>query len=276
MQTNGKLLHLLPEKYLKKIDKILISIDGNEKRTDYNKGQGTYKKIIENIKIIKNKGFKGELVARMTLSFPDIFSQAQHILKLNEFSSIHWQIDAGFYKNDYNFEEFEKFVKEYKKEISKLLDFWIEKMKQEQVLKIYPFLGIFESLYYKKPTKLRCGSGYANFTITTSGKLSACPIMNSVKDFYCGDIKHGIKKQIHCIEPCTKCKHFKICGGRCLYSNHAKLWPKKGQEQICKTIIHLITEIKKRLPEIKKLIQKNKIKEKDFEYEKYFGPEIIP
>jgi hypothetical protein len=33
--------------------------------------------------------------------------------------------------------------------------------------------------------------------------------------------------------------------------------------------------LKKQLPEIKRLIKKSLVKESDFEYEKYFGPEII-
>ena len=44
-------------------------------------------------------------------------------------------------------------------------------MKVGKVLKIYPFLGIFDSLYYKTKTKLRCGSGYANYTINTNGNI---------------------------------------------------------------------------------------------------------
>jgi hypothetical protein len=38
----------------------------------------------------------------------------------------------------------------------------------------------------------------------------------------------------------------------------------------------LIKEIKEKTPEIRRLIEKNIISSKDFEYEKYFGPEIIP
>ena len=61
-----------------------------------------------------------------------------------------------------------------------------------------------------------------------------------------------------------------------MYSNYGKLWPEEGEKLICSTIIHLIESIKKKVPEIKKLIEKGIISEKDFEYEKYFGPEIIP
>ena len=151
-------------------------------------------------------------------------------------------------------------------------------MKKGRVLKIYPFLGIFESLYKGTKTKLRCGSGYANYTITTNGKISACPIMNSVEEFYCGTLDSNPLdlKKIHCTEPCTSCNYYTICGGRCLYSNHAKLWNEKGEKLICSTIIHLIEEINKRIPEIRKLIKEGIVEEKDFEYLKYFGPEIIP
>ncbi len=278
MQTNGKILDKLPIKYLKKIDKILISIDGNKKRTDFNRGKGTFEKVISNLKLIREQGYKGEIVARMTLTFPDVFEQIKNLLSLNLFDSIHWQIDAGFYKFDFNEKEFSNFVKEYNSQISNLIEFWISEMKKARVLKFYPLLGIFESLYYNRPTKLRCGAGYSNYTIDTNGKIVACPIMNNIKTFHCGNLKSKISelKKIGVIEPCTKCEYLNLCGGRCLYSNYAKLWPKQGQELICKTIIHLIKELKKALPEIKSLIEKGIVKKSDFEYEKYFGPEIIP
>ena len=192
------------------------------------------------------------------------------------FDSIHWQLDAGFYKNDFNYKTFSEFVEKYNKSISKLVDFWLGEMKKGKVLKIYPFLGIFESLFYETKSKLRCGSGYANFTITTNGNISACPIINGVEDFYCGSLDGGLDKEVHCGEPCISCEHYEICGGRCLYANKAQLWPPEGQELICKTIIHLIKEIQRVLPEIKNLIKNKNIDEKDFAYEKYFGPEIIP
>jgi sulfatase maturation enzyme AslB (radical SAM superfamily) len=102
--------------------------------------------------------------------------------------------------------------------------------------------------------------------------------MNNIIDFCCGNLnsKQAEFKKINIEEPCPFCEYYKICGGRCLYSNKAKLWPKQGQKLICKTIIHLIKTIEKKIPEIKDLIKEGKIKEKDFEYEKYFGPEIIP
>jgi len=149
-------------------------------------------------------------------------------------------------------------------------------MKKGRVRKYYPFLGFFDIIYYNRKTRLQCGAGYENFTINTKGDLSACPIMNSVENFYCGSIKEGIKKQIPCKNWCKDCKDLDICGGRCLYSNYAQLWPKEGHDLVCLTIKHLINEMKNKIPEIKKLIKSKKISEQDFEFEKYFGPEIVP
>lgn len=278
MQTNGILLNKLPINYLNKIKKILISLDGTPERTNHNRGNGKYEIILKNIKEIREKGYKGEIVARMTLSYPDIYEQALHLLNQPKiFNSIHWQIDAGFYKFDFDKEKFTNFAEEYNESVNKLLNYWIKEMERGKVLKIYPFLGIFDTLYYNKKSLIQCGSGHSNFTINTSGKISACPIINSVKNFYCGDISNKkIKNLILNDKECEKCEFFKICGGRCLYWRSAKLWPPEGDKLICETIKNLILKIKEKIPEIKDLIEKKIISEKDFEFERYFGPEIIP
>lgn len=281
IQSNGILLDNLPEKYLMKLDKMLISIDGEKERDSLNKGNFHYDKIISNLKKIRERGYSGEIVARMVVSEkPDIYEQVMHVVKLIKeglFSSIHWQIDAEFYKFDYNKEKFEKFVKEYNKSITKLIDWWISEMQKGKVWKIYPFIGILSRIIgWDTETRLPCGAGYANFSINTKGDLSACPIMNSVKNMYCGSINEGITEEKNCGGWCIGCKYLDICGGRCLYSNHAQLWPREGHNQVCETIKHLIDSIQEKEEQIKGLIQKKIIEKEDFNYEKYFGPEIIP
>ncbi len=278
MQTNGKLLDKVPTEYMDKFSRILVSIDGDRERTDYNRGKGTYDTILKNIDFIRRYGYEGEIVARMTISFPDVHKQVRHLVETGKFDSVHWQIDAGFYKTDFDEEDFREFVIDYNNSVSKLINYWIEKMEEGKVLKLYPLLGIFESFYYGKSTKLRCGSGHEGYTITTKGDIAACPILNNVTDFYTGNLDSKIEnlKEFEVGEPCTSCIYQKVCGGRCLYANRAKLWPEEGQELICDTIKHLINEVKRNMSRIRSLIYSNKVKEKDFEYEKYFGPEIIP
>ncbi|MEM4625242.1 MAG: TIGR04084 family radical SAM/SPASM domain-containing protein [Candidatus Pacearchaeota archaeon] len=278
MQTNGKLLDKMPIEWLNRIDKLLISIDGDKNRTDLNRGEGTYEVIMKNIEKVRLKGYKGEIIARMTLSFPDVYEQAIYLIN-NGFESIHWQIDAGFYKCDFDEKKFATFVKEYKVSLEKLINYWIKHMKDSgKVIKIYPFLGIVDSLLKNEDTLLRCGAGHKGFAISTNGKIYPCPVMDYMEDFIAGDIsfKPSQLKKFYIEGDCLSCNYFKICGGRCLYWNRTQLWPKKGNEMICKTIKHLIELLKNSLPDIKEMLEEGRINIDNLKYEKYFGPEIIP
>ncbi len=279
MQTNGKLLHELPAKYMNRIGKILVSIDGDRTRTDYNKGKGSFDKVMGNIHFIRKHGYDGELIARMTISeYPDLYEQVLNILETKKFNSIHWQLDAGFFKFDFEKEKFEIFTKEYNKSVTKLIDYWINEMKNGRVIRIYPFIGIVDSILKNEKTLLRCGAGHVGYAISTDGKIVACPIMNCIEDLKAGDLDSEPiwLKKFEVGGRCLKCDIKDLCGGRCLYWREANLWPEKGDELICNTIKHLIKDLQKRMPKIHELIQKRIIRKDDFEYEKYFGPEIIP
>lgn len=281
MQTNGKLLHELPSEYTNRIGKILISLDGDRKTTDHNRGKGTYDKVMENIEFLREHRYKGELIARMVISteFPDLFKQVKHLIKNCGFESVHWQLDAGFYKHDYDKNSFTKFIEEYNKSISQLIDYWVEDMAgNHRVLRLYPFLAIVDSLLKNEKTLLRCGAGHGGYAINTDGKIIACPIMNSIVDFEAGDLNTlpAELKKFDVGGACAECSYKDLCGGRCLYWNKAQLWPREGNDLICSTIKHLIDQVRKKMPRINDLIDKGIIMKEYFNYEKYFGPEIIP
>lgn len=305
MQTNGILLHLLEPKYLNKITKILISLDGSEEVTDKYRGKGTYEKVISNIETMKQNGYKGELIARMTVAQdnPDIYTNvtdilnikrkvaqdgqspnpdhptpnSQHPIENSVFDAVHWQLDVGFYKEDYERNKIEKFFEEYNKSISKLIEYWVEEIQSGNVIKLYPFIGIVESILKEEPTKIKCGAGHSGYAISTSGKLVACPIMNNIESFKAGDLNANpsdLKKFE--MNECENCDTLDLCGGRCMYWRKACLWPEEGNKMICDSIKYYIKEIQLSMPKIIDAIINEKIKSQDFDYEKYFGPEIIP
>ncbi len=279
MQTNGKLLNGLPLKYLKKIDKILVSLDGTKERTDFNRGKGTFDLVMKNVENAIKEGYRGEFIARMTIDqdFPDLCDQVIFLQKKG-FQSIHWQLDVGFYKSDFNKIKMEKFFEEYNYQVRNLINYWITKIEKGKVLKFYPFLGIVENLLNKRPTKLRCGAGHSGYAITLDGKIIACPIMNYIEDFKAGTIDDSQKQlnKFSCDEECSNCSYYNLCGGRCLYWRKANLWPEEGNEMICDSIKFLIDELKEQLPLIEGALKTRKVSLDDFAYEKYFGPEIIP
>jgi putative peptide-modifying radical SAM enzyme len=285
IQTNGLLLDRLEPEYVNRFHTILVSIDGDEVLTDYYRGKGTFRKVVDNLKLIKQNGFRGELIARMTvMEQTDIYKQVTWLLNNSEFSfsSVHWQLNAGFWKNDFARRDFKRWSEEnYNSGIRELVKFWVDQMeKNGVVLRLYPFLGIAQSLLSgEKTSLLRCGGGWINYAIQTDGYIVPCPTMWGMKDYYLGHISNADPLKLAKVfvgEPCTKCDVFHICGGRCLYANVTKRWAAEDYTLVCNTVRNLIDAIAKEAPRIRKLIENRRISLKNFEFMKYNGCEIIP
>jgi len=285
IQTNGLHLNCLEPEYINRFHTILVSIDGDEVLTDFYRGEGTFKKVVDNVKWIVENGFKGELIARMTvMEQTDIYKQVKWLVDNSEFSfsSVHWQLNAGFWKNYSARRNFKKWIEEcYNPGIKKLVNFWVNYMEEKgKVLRFYPFLGIAQSLLLgEKASLLRCGSGWINYAIQTDGYIIPCPSMWGMKQFYLGHIHDAdpLKlKKVLVGKPCTECNIFHICGGRCLYANITKRWNTKEYSLVCKAVQNLVETIADEQPRIRKYVEMGKISVKDFEFLKYNGCEIIP
>jgi len=286
IQTNGLLLDKLEPKYVNRFHTILVSIDGQETLTDYYRGKGTYRKVIDNLNLIKKNGFAGELIARMTImEQTDISEQVKWLLDNDEFSfsSIHWQLNAGFWGNDYQRRNFEDWTKtNYIPGVRELAHFWVDQMqKTGVVLKLYPLLGIAESLLHEEKNALmRCGGGWINYAIQTDGYIIPCPTMWGMKKYYLGHIIDAdplkLKQLFVNEKPCVQCSILGVCGGRCLYTNITKRWSEEAYSKVCYTVEKLIEAVKGEIPRIQQLLKNKQIRLEDFDYLKYNGCEIIP
>jgi putative peptide-modifying radical SAM enzyme len=284
IQTNGLHLDEIEHRYLNRMHTILVSVDGDRQLTNHYRGDGVYEEVMKNLNLIRKNGYNGEIIARMTVSEDtDIYKQILWLLNNPNFSfkSIHWQIDAGFWKNDIINRPFAKWIKEeYNPAIKKLVYLWLDFIENKNiVLKLYPFLGIMYSLLKNETSLLRCGSGWINYSIQTDGHIIPCPIMNGIRDFYLGHINDDhpfTLKKVYVENPCTSCGILYECGGRCLYANLTKRWSKQDYTLVCDSVSNLIESLKSVLPKIKKLIKEGKINVSDFKYMKYNCCEIIP
>jgi uncharacterized protein len=286
IQTNGLLLDKLESKYVNRFHTILVSIDGQEALTDYYRGKGTFRKVVDNLKLIRKNGFKGELIARMTImEQTDFNKQVRWLLDNDEFSfsSIHWQLNAGFWGHDYPRRNFEEWTKtSYIPGVRELARFWVDQMEQKGVvLKLYPLLGVAESLLHEeKSCLMRCGGGWINYAIQTDGYIIPCPTMWGMIEYYLGHIKDAdplqLKKLFVKEKPCSECSILGVCGGRCLYTNITKRWTDEAYSKVCYTVEQLIETVQAELPRIKRLLGDKQIKLEDFDYLKYNGAEIIP
>jgi putative peptide-modifying radical SAM enzyme len=284
IQTNGLLLNKMDMKYVNKLDSIFVSLDGDEGLTDHYRGKGTYRRVVDNLKKIRENGYTGEIVARMTVGEEtEIDRQVIALLENPEvpITSVHWQLDALFWQNDYANRHFSDWTaSNYLPRLRRLVAFWLDYMRHEgQVLKLYPLIGVMQSLLLDEPSKLRCGAGWSLFNIQTDGEITPCPVMAGMKDFYLGNIVETALESLATVsvsEPCSSCNILSICGGRCLYANVTKLWGNKGFSQVCCTVRGLITALRDALPEIRMLLDSGRINLTDFQYQKYNGCEIIP
>jgi len=283
IQTNGLLLdHLSPE-IINRFSTILVSLDGKEKLTDENRGRGTYRKVMENIKKIRHNGYSRELIARMTVTESTDIADAVHWLADNQdysFSSIHWQLDANF-TDDFSHRRFGDWVSEsYNPGILRLVEDWVGHMENEgRVLRWYPFLDPMEDLLLGRQSRLRCGSGYANYSIMTDGHIAPCPVMIGMSHYYVGHIQGSDPRNLAVIGingECADCQILKFCGGRCLYSNITKPWGIAERRLVCSTVHTLYSGLTNALPRVNDLIARGVIHIADFSHEKYNGCEIIP
>ncbi len=286
IQTNGQLLDRLEPKYVNRFHTILVSIDGEEALTDYYRGEGVFRKVFDNLRKIKKDGFKGELIARVTvMEQTDIYKQVTWLLSNDEFpfSSVHWQLNAGFWGNDFHRRSFRQWSKDsYMPGVENLAKFWVDQMEHKgKVLRLYPLLGIADSLLFdKEPSLMRCGGGWINYAIQTDGYIIPCPTMWGMKKYYLGHIAKTdplkIGKVFVSDKPCTECETLSVCGGRCLYANITKRWSDEAYGLVCETVRSLVRSVETQMPRIKQLIEKGKVNSADFEFVKYNGCEIIP
>jgi len=285
IQTNGLLLDQLEPEYVNRLHTILVSLDGNEATTDFNRGKGTLRKVVDNLKLIKQNGFQGELIARMTVMEPmDIYEQVTWLVENEElpFASVHWQLNAGFWKTDFSRRNFEMWSqRSYNPGIRRLAKYWVDTMeKTGVVLRLYPLLGIAHSLLHsERNSLLRCGGGWINYAIQTDGHIVPCPAMWGMKDYYLGHISNADPlelPQVFVKDKCVECSDLGLCGGRCLYASVTKRWSPEAYDLICQTVRNLIQAVVEQTPQVKQLIKEDRIALEDFGYMKYNGCEIIP
>jgi putative peptide-modifying radical SAM enzyme len=244
INTNGYFIKSI-EDVLPRFDAILLSIDGRENTTDLYRQPGCYQRVMEAVDCVNRSGFTGELIARMTVSgLTDIYADVTHLL--NYFPLVHWQLDA-VWSNLWDLTGFKTWVDaSYKPRLLRLIDWWISHVKEGRIPGIIPFLGIMTRLLHGGEG-LPCASGCQSVTVTTGGTILACPIAPEYSWNVLGDF-NGITS-VHIGEPCTSCRVFTICGGRCLFAYKEQLWGLEGFNVICQVTQFLIDELQKHVPE---------------------------
>ncbi|RLG48411.1 MAG: putative peptide-modifying radical SAM/SPASM domain-containing protein [Thermoproteota archaeon] len=280
IQTNGILIENLKPEFWRRMDAVLLSIDGRKEVTDYYRGKGVYDKVLRAAARLRAMGFEGDLIARMAVSErSDVYLDVTHLLKLGLFDHVHWQLDVIWSDS---WDDFDSWVKNsYKPGISKLVALWLNEMRKGRVLGIVPFQGVMKAILQGGISSPPCGSGRDAFAISTDGRILACPIAADVKWAYLGDIQQkrpeDLRDSILIEEPCVSCDVFRYCGGRCLYTYKERLWGEGGFRKVCDLTKHMISELLKISHEVRQLMKSRIVRPEQVLYPRFNNTtEIIP
>jgi len=286
LQTNGLFLDRIDPNYLSKFHSILVSIDGTSEVTDRERGRGVHDRLMNNLKIIRKRGFYGDLVARMTITEgTDIHENVKYLLDTGVFDHVHWQLDFAMFWQGSENAELGNWIAEYNSGISSLVRSWVDEMSRSgKVAGIVPFLGVMNSLLFSgKKSRLRCGSGIDFFSVMPDGRISACPVSIDFDFSVIGSIFKNTPDSLCDVatigEPClSSCDVMDVCGGRCLFVNRSQeMLAENGLSLICTTVKHFVSEMRVALPQVQAFIENGIVKRSDFEYpELNNGCEIIP
>ncbi len=275
IQTNGTLFDNLQEDYWLRFDAILLSIDGRREVNDHYRGKGNYDTVLKTAKRLRELGYGGDLIARMTVwDRSDIFEEVTHLLKLGLFDHVHWQLNV-IWTEPWDFRKWAD--NSYLPGIRRLVSLWVERMRQGEVTGIVPFLGIAKVALFGEWRSPPCGAGSETFTLLPDGRIVACPIAVDSEWAVVGDVRSGILRKVIIGEPCTSCSYFKYCGGRCLYTYMERHWGEKGFRDVCSVTKATIDEVLSRVGEIRSLIEEGVVKREEIYYPPYDNTtEIIP
>jgi len=281
VQTNGTLIDRLPRDYWLQMDTVLLSVDGVEEVTDKHRGKGVYKKVMESARRLREMGYEGDLIARMTLTeSSDVYRDAIHLLSLNLFDHVHWQLNAVWNPDMEGFKFW--LLNEYMPKLERLVDLWVSNLLRGEILGIAPFkalsYAIMGNLSLGAPP---CGAGWNALAVNTNGDVLACPIAVDVSWARLGKVKRStfvdLLGRVGIGDPCTSCDYGALCGGRCLYAYHERLWGNEGFEVLCKATRALINQLFDNKSKIERAIKEGSIKIDALNYPPFPNTiEIIP
>ena len=259
VQTNATLIEALPAKYWRRFDAALLSIDGRREVTDAYRGRGVYDKVLRAARLLRSMGFKGDLVARMTLSkLSDVYLDVVHLLELGLFDHVHWQLDVVWSPRWPGFEEW---CRRYVHGISRLVEFWAEELESGRLHGVAPILGVLKPFLTGEPLEPPpCGAGRSAVAVSTDGRVLACPIAVEEGWATLGWVwdpswRRSLGK-LSIGEPCISCSYYAWCGGRCLYAYVEQLWGLEGFRQVCRLTTWLIDEVRRALPVVNEALSR--------------------
>ena len=271
--TNGILLDDFPNSLLRRMQTILVAIDGDIECHEKYKPKGSYELIVDKVNYIRNKT-DAQIIARITMEEEtNIDISVSNLLK--DFDFVHWQI-----VNKNSFDNPDELIKNYQNNVKTLFNKWKEALNNGEVLNIIPFNRIVSLLISNKESKsFLCGCGTTIQAIDIDGNVYLCDefiensenAISNIQDDNYQSITYKSHNEL--FDDCSNCDVSSICLGRCRKCLETQ--PKEQIRIYCSLTKILIKMIMDSIEEIKEIIIKQKI-DLDSLSKEIYNTEIIP
>ena len=254
LQTNGTLLTRVPARVLARLSNILVSIDGGERVTDGYRGQGIYRRVMENVGAVRDR-VGGTLTARVTWSDEDTSFEELDELTAS-FDYVYFQFVAR--EGAYSLQALAK----KRAVLARLIDRFF---RSETLYPIIPIMGTVRNKVlpsraqelYAGLTQCRVSTHLLN--VMPDGRIFPCPDMMYLSEMQQGDITGNWLKrsplQPHPDMPCERCSAFAYCRRNCMknlylaYVKGADGYRRNVVEPICGLVRFLGEEVDRHDPE---------------------------
>lgn len=253
LQTNGTLLHRVPDALLARLSNIMVSIDGGETVTDAYRGRGVYSKVLDNVERLRAR-IPGTVTARMTWWSGDTtFDEIEELA--SRFDYVYFQFAQDRAANS------GAAVAKKKAVLARL----IEKFFASKALYcIVPVMGTVRNKIAPQrwqaltAGKTQCRVSTNLLNIMPDGRIFPCPDMMWSDELLQGDVVAGWLRASplqRCeAMPCGRCSALGYCGGNCMknlylaYVQNDVQWRKTVTEPICELIRFMGEEVDRHDP----------------------------
>lgn len=215
------------------------SMDGDQITHDGNRvyanGEGTYKDIVNALKMFKNK--KIGIAVTVTPLNQDVDLIYDHLYCLPNVDCVSMNFIRCFNGTEYDLENFNVpyLISRYEKLAQNILDnlnrgnsdYFIKILKGADHFGNYIFSRIFKGTYKIH----RCNAGKSRVTVNYEGDIFACSVMYGNSDFRIGNIYRGVEpasqKNFEVVSTktnnqCSSCNIRYACGGECYVNAYLK------------------------------------------------------
>ncbi|KFZ26389.1 MAG: Cyclic pyranopterin monophosphate synthase [Candidatus Izimaplasma bacterium HR2] len=227
--TNGTLLSSEMVELLQSKGIIFgVSVDSSSKTTSHRvdfSGKPVHRKIIKNIKKIKERGFLGAAYT-LTGKTTDIVKDLKYLYKFFPTISIKpvRSDDREIGINSYT-------INKIKKIYNDLYNFLLKEAYNDKLSYFIALLDgddYFAKFLYRAILNIRvnrrCDAGLGRYSLATDGKIYVCPAAVNIKELEIGDIENGINHDriqgilstFEAGDECASCFAQYYCGGECM------------------------------------------------------------